>query len=178
MTTSTRRQFLQELTLGVAAVVTSRPKLLAAPQAVDTAQWRSRIGIELYTVRDLLTADYEGTLAKVADIGYTEVEPTSYNNMSPKEFRAMLDRLKLTMPSTHAPARGTGADLERQLEGFQVMGIRYAEIATAPPARAECATRSRKPRPSALTSLPCRPSRSSGGPRSSTPTPRSRHGSA
>ena len=134
MTTSTRRQFLQELTLGGAAVVTSRPKPPAAPQAVDAAQWRSRIGIELYTVRDLLTADYEGTLAKVADIGYTEVEPTSYNNMSPKEFRAMLDRLKLTMPSTHAPARGTGADLERQLEGFQVMGIRYTEIATASPA--------------------------------------------
>ena len=65
MTTSTRRQFLQELTLGVAAVVTSRPKPLAAPQAVDAAQWRLRIGIELYTVRDLLTADYEGTLAKV-----------------------------------------------------------------------------------------------------------------
>ena len=96
---------------GVAAVVTSRPKPVAASQAVDAAQWRSRIGIELYTVRDLLTADYEGTLAKVADIGYTEVEPTSYNNMSPKEFRAMLDRLKLTMSSTHAPARGTGADL-------------------------------------------------------------------
>ena len=75
-------------------------------------------------MRDRLTADYEGTLAKVAEIGYTEVEPTSYNNMSPKEFRAMLDRLKLTVPSTHAPARGTGANLERQLEGFQVMGIR------------------------------------------------------
>ena len=141
MTTSTRRQFLQELTLGVAAVVTSRPKPLAAPQAVDTAQWRSRIGIELYTVRDLLTADYEGTLAKVADIGYTEIEPTSYSDMPPKEFRAMLDRLKLTMPSTHAPARGTGADLERQLEGFQVMGIRYAEIATAPPAPATADSR-------------------------------------
>jgi sugar phosphate isomerase/epimerase len=137
MTTSTRRQFLQELTLGgVAAVVTSRPKPLAAPQALDAAQWRSRIGIELYSVRDRLTADYEGTLAKIAEIGYTEVEPTSYNNMSPKDFRAMLDRLKLTMPSTHAPARGTGADLERQLEGFQVMGIRYAEIATASPAPA------------------------------------------
>ena len=142
MPTSTRRQFLQQATLGgVAAVVTSRPAQLAARQAVDVRQWRSRIGLELYTVRDLLTADYEGTLAKVAAIGYTEVEPTSYNNMSPKEFRAMLDRLKLTMPSTHAPARGTGADLERQLEGFQVMGISYAEIATASPAPATADSR-------------------------------------
>ena len=124
MPATTRRQFLQQATLGsVAAMVTSGPEPLAARQTVDVAQWRSRIGLELYTVRDRLTVDYEGTLAKVAEIGYTEVEPTSYNNMPPKEFRAMLDRLKLTMPSTHAPARGSGADLERQLEGFQMMGI-------------------------------------------------------
>ena len=132
MPATTRRQFLQQATLGsVAAIVMSGPEPLAARQTVDVARWGSRVGLELYTVRDLLTVDYEGTLAKVAEIGYTEVEPTSYNNMPPKEFRAMLDRLKLTMPSTHAPARGSGADLERQLEGFQMMGIKYTEIAAA-----------------------------------------------
>jgi hypothetical protein len=121
MTRSTRRQFLQDVTLGSAATLAvSRSPRLAARQATATSPWKSRIGLELYTVRDRLTTDYEGTLAKVAEIGYTEVEPTSYNDMSPKDFRAMLDRLKLRMPSTHAPARGTGADLERQLEGFQV----------------------------------------------------------
>jgi sugar phosphate isomerase/epimerase len=78
-----------------------------------------------------LATDYEGTLAKVAQIGYTEVEPTSYNNMSPKDFRAMLDKYKLAMPSTHAPARGAGADLEKQLDGFQVMGVKYTEITPA-----------------------------------------------
>jgi sugar phosphate isomerase/epimerase len=132
MTMRTRRQFLRETTMGsAAAFVASQVQPLASSQAIAASPWRSRIGLELYTVRDLMT-DYEGTLAKVAEIGYTEVEPTSYNNMSPKDFRAMLDRLKLTMPSTHAPARGTGADLERQLEGFQVMGMKYTEIAAAP----------------------------------------------
>ena len=127
----TRRQFVQDLTMGTAAaLLASRVQPLAA-QTASASQWRSRIGLELYTVRDLLEADYEGTLAKVADMGYTEVEPTSYNNMAPKDFRAMLDKYKLTMPSTHAPARGAGADLERQLEGFQVMGIKYTEIAAA-----------------------------------------------
>ena len=130
MTTRTRRQFLQEATVGGAAVlVASHVQPFAVSQPTGSSPWKSRIGLELYTVRDRLMTDYEGTLAKVAEIGYTEVEPTSYNNMSPKDYRAMLDRLKLTMPSTHAPARGTGADLERQLEGFQVMGIKYTEIA-------------------------------------------------
>jgi hypothetical protein len=48
--------------------------------------------------------------------------------MSPTAFRSMLDRLGLTMPSTHSGARGTGAELEEQLEGFQIMGIKYTEI--------------------------------------------------
>ena len=111
MTTRTRREFLREATVGTAAAfVASHTQSLAASQATAASPWRSRIGLELYTVRDLMT-DYEGTLAKVAEIGYTEVEPTTYNNLSPKDVRAMLDRLKLTMPSMHAPARGTGADL-------------------------------------------------------------------
>jgi sugar phosphate isomerase/epimerase len=126
----TRRQFVQEVTMASAAtLLTSRMQPLAA-QTASASPWRSRIGLELYTVRDLLATDYEGVLAKVADIGYTEVEPVSYNNMSPKDFRAMLDKYKLTMPSTHSAARGTGAELEKQLEGFQVMGIKYTEIAS------------------------------------------------
>jgi sugar phosphate isomerase/epimerase len=138
MATRTRRRFLQEVTLATAAtLVTSRTQMLAAELAAgvvaEASPWRSRIGLELYTVRDLLAADFEGTLAKVAEIGYTEIEPTSYNDMTPKAFRALLDGLKLTMPSTHAPARGSGADLERQLEGHQVMGIKYTEIRAASP---------------------------------------------
>jgi sugar phosphate isomerase/epimerase len=125
----TRREFLQDLSLGSAtALAVGQAASLAAPQTTRASAWRSRIGLELYTVRDRMDADYEGTLDKIAAIGYTEVEPTSYHNMSPKDFRAMLDRHKLTIPSTHAPARGNGADLERQLEGFQVMGIKYTEI--------------------------------------------------
>jgi sugar phosphate isomerase/epimerase len=134
----TRRDFLQELTIVSAAVAANRGGPLVASSAASLgpgqttlSSWRSQIGLELYTVRDLLATDYEGTLAKVAQIGYTEVEPTSYNNMSPKDFRAMLDKYKLAMPSTHAPARGAGADLEKQLDGFQVMGVKYTEITPA-----------------------------------------------
>ena len=66
MTRSTRRQFLQDVTLGSAATLAvSRSQRLAARQATDALPWKSRIGLELYTVRDRLTTDYEGTLAKI-----------------------------------------------------------------------------------------------------------------
>jgi sugar phosphate isomerase/epimerase len=120
MQNSNRRTFLKAMAAYGGAIALSAE---AAP-----AEWKSQAGLELYTVRDLLGKDYEGTLAKVAEIGYKEVEPaTDYARMEPKAFRAMLDRYGLSAPSTHVGA-SDGPDLEKQLEGFQVMGIKYTEV--------------------------------------------------
>jgi sugar phosphate isomerase/epimerase len=133
----TRREFLREFALGSAAAIAAGRSAIAGVRVQAAANWKAHIGLELYTVRDLLANDYEGILEKVAAIGYTEVEPAGgYNDMSPQQYRAMLDRFGLTMPSTHAPARGAGAELEQQLEGFQVMGIEYTEIASGAAASA------------------------------------------
>src|SRR6187402_2058904 len=118
----TRREFLYDATVAsAAAMAASHVGSLAAAQAGESP-WRSRIGLELYTVRDLMETDYVGVLEKVAAIGYKEIEPSrGYNNLAPKEFRALLDRLGLSMPSAHSGASGTGVELEKQLEGFQTM---------------------------------------------------------
>jgi sugar phosphate isomerase/epimerase len=100
------------------------------PGAARAAEWKDHIGLEVYTVRNLTPKDYEGTIAKVAEIGYKEIEPVDYGGMTPQQFRAMLDRHGLTAPSTHAGAT-EGPDLEKELEGFQVMGIKYTEIRAA-----------------------------------------------
>ena len=101
--------------------------LAFATKTARAADWKRQVGLELYTVRDLTAKDYEGTLAKVAEIGYKEVEASDFANLEPKQFRAMLDRYGLTMPSTHAGA-AAGPDLDKQLEGFRIMGIRYTEV--------------------------------------------------
>jgi sugar phosphate isomerase/epimerase len=130
----TRRQFLHGTALATAGVIASRANPSARPRGASP--WRARMGLELYTVRDLLAVDYEGTLAKVAALGYTEVEPTTYSDLPAKDVRAMLDRHGLSMPSTHAPARGEGAELERALEDFQVIGLTYTELPPDPVAPA------------------------------------------
>lgn len=89
--------------------------------------WRKQAGLELYTVRDLMAKDFEGTLAKVAEIGYKEVEPVNYGGLDAKQFRALLDRYKLTAPSTHTSAN-EGPDLEKELEEHQIMGFKYTQI--------------------------------------------------
>jgi sugar phosphate isomerase/epimerase len=127
--TALRRDFLKHAAALSGATLLQGGLSQAFAQASPAPVWKNQIGLELYTVRDLMMSDFEGVLAKVAEMGYREVEPASgYNNMDPKKFRAMLDRYRLRMPSTHTAARGTGAELEKQLEGFQIMGIEYTEI--------------------------------------------------
>jgi sugar phosphate isomerase/epimerase len=60
-----------------------------------------KVGVQLYTVRDLMKTDFAGTIAKVASVGYKEVEFAGYFDHSPKDVRALLDKDGLTAPSCH-----------------------------------------------------------------------------
>ncbi len=58
------------------------------------------LSVQLYTVRNALAEDYDGTLAKIAGFGYTQVEPFSFTNFA-DELRAGLSKHNLAAPSTH-----------------------------------------------------------------------------
>jgi sugar phosphate isomerase/epimerase len=61
------------------------------------------LSIQLYTLRDQIAADRDGTLARLAEIGYRSVEaydPTA----DPAGFRKVTDALGISVTSTHAYA--------------------------------------------------------------------------
>ena len=96
MTDTNRRAFLKNIAAyGGAFALASGAAKAAAPE------WKKQIGLELYTVRDAMQKDYEGVLAKIASYGYKEIEPASgYNNLSAKDFRAMIDRFEVGRRAT------------------------------------------------------------------------------
>jgi len=92
-----RREFVQ--TVAGAGVAITCSGIYRTPHATRLA----KVGIQLYSVRDQMKADFEGTLARVAEIGYKEVEFAGYFNHTPADVRAILDRHGLAAPSTHVP---------------------------------------------------------------------------
>ena len=62
-----------------------------------------RIGLQLYTVREIFRTDPFGTLSQVARIGYREVEfgGGDYEKMDHAALRRTMDRLGLRAPSVH-----------------------------------------------------------------------------
>jgi sugar phosphate isomerase/epimerase len=82
-------------------------------------------GLQLYTVRDLLAADLDGTLRTVAEIGYREVELAGSTGASAQVMQATLKRHGLGLPSLHASYERLRADLEAVLEEARGVGAGF-----------------------------------------------------
>lgn len=88
----------------------------------------ARIGVQLYTLRDRLAMDFEGTIEQVAAIGYKEVEPYDLFGRTPQAFRALIDRLGLTSPSAHIGFARFRDGLSGVLDAATTIGHRYVVV--------------------------------------------------
>jgi sugar phosphate isomerase/epimerase len=60
----------------------------------------SELSVQLYTVREALAEDFEGTLGKLASFGFTQVEPFAFVNFA-DQLRSGLSNNGLTAPTAH-----------------------------------------------------------------------------
>ena len=112
-----RRTFLGTLT--AAAVFAPRLAWGAESHRIE------KIGVQLYTVRDEMKRDFDGTIAKVAAIGYREVEFAGYFDHTPQQVRAVLDRNKLSAPSVHVDYKSLGDKFPQVIADSLVIGHQY-----------------------------------------------------
>jgi len=88
----------------------------------------SLIGLQLYTVRDLLAKDFDGTLAQLASIGYKNMEFAGYYNRTPEQVRATLDKLGLISTSTHIGGNLMQQDAAAQIRSAKIIGQEYITL--------------------------------------------------
>ena len=127
--TQTRRNFLA--TLGVAALGVVSRDTDAAAAVLAPRRKIDRIGLQLYTVRDLMKADMPGTLARVAAIGYKEVEFAGYFGRTPREVHEMLEKYHLSSPSTHLPYESF-QNWQKVLDDSNVIGHKWVTLPWIP----------------------------------------------
>lgn len=88
-----------------------------------------RVGLQLYTLRREMEKDFEGTLDKVAAIGFKEVEFAGYFGRTPQQVKAALSRSGLSAPAAHVPLQSMRTDWSKTLESANQMGHRYLVLA-------------------------------------------------
>lgn len=84
-----------------------------------------KLGLQLYTLRELMSEDFIGTLEKVSSIGYQGVEFAGYGGLSASELRKVLSDLGLEAVSSHVQLPDLETNLDNVLEYAQELGLNY-----------------------------------------------------
>ena len=85
------------------------------------------LGIQLYSVREELEKDFEGTLKKVKELGYDGVEFAGLYGNDPELIKKMCEEIGLTPISAHVPFADMMADPDI-LKDYAVIGCKYVVI--------------------------------------------------
>ena len=90
------------------------------------------VGIQLYTLRDLMKDDFKGTIKKVADIGYDAVEFAGYGGLSAKEMALLLNDLGLKVAGTHEGFGNLEKDIDAIIDYQSEIGNKFIVCPSMP----------------------------------------------
>jgi sugar phosphate isomerase/epimerase len=104
-----------------------------APAAAPVDLKSFGIGLQLYTIRDAMGTDVQGSLKKVSDMGYKNLELAKYENgqfygCSPEEFKKIVSDLGMEIISSHTQVEAQGITLDnatKMAEDHAKLGVKY-----------------------------------------------------
>ena len=117
----TRRTFIRNVTAAGTLCAFYPGNLMANP-------FKKEIGIQLYTIRDLVAKDLVGSLEKLAAIGYKTIETAGYGDgkfygYAPAEFHSLVNGIGLKAVSSHSSL--TLDNIEKTIEDTAAAGMQY-----------------------------------------------------
>ena len=145
---NSRRQFLKTSAATLAAASVSSPLF------AELFKKKKNIGIQLFTIPAMVSADFKGTLTKLASIGYQEIEffgpyefsaqetidgwnkfagilgvtKNAFYGYKPDEVKNLLKDLGLTTPSVHLDLQTMRTNMGPAMEGLAALGTKYVAI--------------------------------------------------
>lgn len=94
---------------------------------------RNQVALQLYTLREQAAEDLAGTLARVAEIGYTAVEFAGLYGHNAGDVRRMLDDNGLRAVAAHVPLVEFSGRIDGVIEEMQTLGCEWAIVPWLPP---------------------------------------------
>lgn len=116
MSKTSRRSFLK--TTGAVAACAAAPRL-------EARRLRLPVGLQLYSVREQLAKDFQGTLAQVRSAGYTVVEAAGYFDRTAADFRRAMDTAGLRCVSTHHALNLLETQLDQWIDYAHTLGLEF-----------------------------------------------------
>jgi len=121
---TSRRRFvkLSAAAMGLAAM----PGSIAF--AANMMATSAKVGLQLYTLRDMMAVSLPATLKLVAAVGYKELEFAGYFDHKPSEIKTILQNEGLTAPSAHIALTNFDSGVNGVIDHALEMGHKYIVI--------------------------------------------------
>lgn len=121
--------FVSTIPLGF---IQANDKVTASDCRVPNTRLAKSYGAQLYTIRVALGQDFEGSLCRIAQIGYREVEFAGLYGRDPSDVRALLGRYRLDAVATHVDWRQLRDNPEMAIRDAKSLGAKYLVLAWLP----------------------------------------------
>ena len=129
-TLSNRREFFKISAAGTLGMAVFG-SLAFKSEAINRSKFG--VGIQMYTLRDAMTADALGSLKKLSDLGYKNLELANYSNgkfygFAPKEFKKIVKDLGMNILSSHTQVEATGITVDnakKMADDHAELGVKY-----------------------------------------------------
>jgi sugar phosphate isomerase/epimerase len=122
-----RRDFLKISAIGALG-------MMAMGQYACTRDRKSYgVGLQLYTIRDAMVTDVKGSLQKLSELGYKNLELANYTDgkfygYAPAEFKKMVNDLGMVTLSSHTQVEAAGITLDnakKMADDHAALGVKY-----------------------------------------------------
>ena len=118
--TRTRRQFLGSLSMTIVggSLALSSRSAFASPLGLP-------LGLQLYSVREMLARDYLATLKQISSLGYREVEAAGFFGHTPEQVKQAMSAAGLSLVSAHYPSHDLLSSFDENLAFAKALGLKY-----------------------------------------------------
>jgi sugar phosphate isomerase/epimerase len=86
------------------------------------------IALQLYSVRDHLEKDLDGSLKKIREAGFMRVETAGFYGLSAEEFRDKLSAAGLSAISAHVPFEAVSESPQTIIRDAHTLGVEYVVV--------------------------------------------------
>ncbi|OIJ22283.1 xylose isomerase [Anaerobacillus alkalidiazotrophicus] len=93
------------------------------------------VAVQMYTLREEVEHDFEGTLKKVAELGFDGVEFAGFGSLTAQEVKVLLEKFGLQAAASHVPLEDLEADLDKVIEEQKIIGSNYVVVPFLKPER-------------------------------------------
>lgn len=120
------------LLMAAFVLISANPSLPALSKTEKGQNFRERIGLQLYSLREQAARDVPRTLGQVHDFGIKFVETHSTYGLTPARFRAELNGSGLSAVAGHFPYERCRDDIEGVARDAKILGEQYVGCAWIP----------------------------------------------